>query len=53
MFREDLKQFIECQLNEMAKNVVKKYAGNITNRANNPFSLFDGDEEKYMAALDK
>ena len=49
MFREDLKQFIECQLNEMAKNVVKKYAGNITNRANNPFSLFDGDEEKYMA----
>lgn len=23
MFREDLKQFIECQLNEMAKNVVK------------------------------
>lgn len=49
MFREDLKQFIECQLNEMARNVVKKSAGNITNRANNPFSLFDGDEEKYMA----
>ena len=46
MFREDLKQFIECQLNEMAKNVVKKYGGNITNTANNPFRLFDGDEEK-------
>ena len=49
MFREDLKQFIEEQLNEMARNVVNKSARNIANRAYNPFSLFDGDEEKYMA----
>ncbi len=49
MFREDLNQFIEGQLNEMARNVVSKSAGNIANREFNPFSLFEGDEEKYMA----
>lgn len=49
MFRDDLRQFIEGQLFEMATNVVRKSAGNIANRAYNPFSLFEGDEEKYMA----
>lgn len=49
MFRDELSQFIESQLREMARNVVSKSAGNIANRANNPFSLFEGDEEKYMA----
>jgi hypothetical protein len=49
MFRDELSQFIEGQLREMAKNVVSKSAGNIANRAHNPFSLFEGNEEKYMA----
>jgi hypothetical protein len=49
MFRDELSQFIEKQLREMARNVVRKAAGNIANRAYNPFSLFEGDEEKYMA----
>lgn len=49
MFRDELRQFIEGQLSEMARNVVRKSAGNIANRAYNPFSLFEGDEEKYMA----
>ncbi len=49
MFKDELSKFIESQLQDMARNVVNKSAGNIANRANNPFSLFDGDEEKYMA----
>lgn len=49
MFRDELSQFIEGQLREMARNVARKSAGNIANRAYNPFSLFEGNEEKYMA----
>ena len=49
MFRDELSRFIEKQLREMARNVVSKSAQNIAKRAYNPFSLFEGDEEKYMA----
>ena len=49
MFKEDLKQFIKKQLEEMADNIVKNSSENIRNRLNNPFRLFDGYEEKYMA----
>jgi hypothetical protein len=49
MFRDELSRFIEEQLREMARNVVSKSEKNIANRTYNPFSLFEGDEEKYMA----
>ena len=49
MFRDDLSLFMVGQLGDMAKNVARKSADNIANRAHNPFSLFEGREEKYMA----
>lgn len=49
MFRDDLESFIVQQLNEMARNVSAKSKVNIAKRGYNPFSLFEGNEEKYMA----
>lgn len=49
MFEDELKIFIENQLREMAKNVSKNSDKNIAKRGNNPFVLFEGAEEKYMA----
>lgn len=49
MFEDDLKGFIENQLSNMARNVSKNSDKNIEKRGNNPFVLFEGVEEKYMA----